>query len=228
MADVVDRTQTARAYSTAVAIAMAPLLVNGYVDSKVATRWPVGFWVFDLFIWVVLPAAVLVCLKRATAMRLADLGFSASIFGRRSTSLVVAVSIVFIPIAYLGYSVPKAILAFPDIGIFQYQSMVPPTGLGSVLVPIYFALTAGVVEEIYFRGLLYKISGLTERPVLVYLALSPTLFAAVHWESGLLNTVTTFIWGWVMACAFLLTRNLWPLVLGHICTGLLLFVERAV
>ncbi len=226
MALALNCSPKANACARAAAVGIASLLVDGYFNSKVLDVSPLAFWIGELVIWVVLPIGLLQYLNRA-GVRFTDLGFSQTIFGRCSASFVALVSVLFVPIAYLGFSVPYAILAFPDDGIFQYHSMIPKAGPGAALVPIYFALTAGIVEEIYFRGLLYNIASIVRRPALIYLVVSPALFAAIHWESGLRNTVTTYIWGWLMACAFLLMRNLWPLVVAHVCTAWLLFAQSA-
>ncbi|MCP4769644.1 MAG: CPBP family intramembrane metalloprotease [Gammaproteobacteria bacterium] len=49
------------------------------------------------------------------------------------------------------------------------------------------------------------------------------LFSLVHWEDGLANLASTYIFGVFMAIAYLGLRNLWPLVIGHIFIDLVWF-----
>ena len=80
-----------------------------------------------------------------------------------------------------------------------------------------------IIEEFLFRGLLHRaFSGFPYSSVL-FLVVSPLLFALVHWEDGLANLASTYIVGVFMAIAYLGFRNLWPLVIGHIFTDLVWF-----
>ena len=88
---------------------------------------------------------------------------------------------------------------------------------------VYFALTAGIVEELYFRGLLLKACSYTAYAVPLYLAASPILFALIHWESGAASTASCYVFGMFYAVTFVVIRNLWPLIVGHVYTDFVWF-----
>ena len=208
-----------RKYAALAAVGIAPLLVNGCINAKIASL-PALYWAFELFTWIGIPIAVLTSLVRNAGLRASDLGFSRTIFHRRSVVLVLVSSFLFCLIAYAvyteAYSYMRTIL--PDAGIFQYRSVLPATDPGRSLVTLYFALSAGIVEEIYFRGLLFKIATFVRGTVPVFLILSPILFAAIHWESGMANMAAAYVYGLVSAIAYVFMRNVWPLVAGHVYT----------
>jgi membrane protease YdiL (CAAX protease family) len=54
------------------------------------------------------------------------------------------------------------------------------------------------------------------RPVLLYLAASPSLFALVHWENGVDDMLYTWLIGLLFALLYLRWRNLWPLIAAHV------------
>jgi membrane protease YdiL (CAAX protease family) len=112
---------------------------------------------------------------------------------------------------------------FPGGGYFDYESIVPESGILYFVVVAYFGLSAGLVEEFLFRGLLYHAFSGLRHSLALFLLVSPLLFSLVHWEDGLANLAATWIVGIFMAAAYLGLRNLWPLVIGHVFTDLVWF-----
>jgi len=211
-------------YLACAATGISPYLVNGYVNSKVAA-WPALYWTLEALFWIAIPAALFFVLVRRGGLRAADLGLHGRIFGRDSVALVIVACLIFCPLDYAVYS--RAYEYFrtvlPAEGLFHYQSMIPQSGAGRLLAALYFALTAGIVEELYFRGLLYRIAAFERWPATLYLALSPLLFAAIHWENGAASVAGAYVFGLLAASAFLVMRNLWPLIAGHIYTDYVWF-----
>ena len=74
------------------------------------------------------------------------------------------------------------------------------------------SVTAGVGEEIYFRGFLFKRLDRLSRPVL-QLATS-LAFAVRHLSPVML--LHTFLMGLVFGWIYLRTKRLFPVILGHI------------
>jgi uncharacterized protein len=106
---------------------------------------------------------------------------------------------------------------------FHYQSMQSNMLLLKWLSTLYFALSAGIVEELYYRGLFYKIVEPTNNPKLLYLLLSPAIFAIAHWEQGADGVVATYLFGIIASLFYLKFKNLWPLIFGHIATDYVWF-----
>jgi membrane protease YdiL (CAAX protease family) len=83
---------------------------------------------------------------------------------------------------------------------------------------LYLAITAGIVEEIFFRGLpfLYVIERFPAKiPTGTYVVTTALLFGAIHWENGGHEVVATFIYGVFAAAFYLKLRDLWPLIGAH-------------
>ncbi|MCP4490417.1 MAG: CPBP family intramembrane metalloprotease [Gammaproteobacteria bacterium] len=103
--------------------------------------------------------------------------------------------------------------------------MIPEDRIGRLIVITYFSLTAGVVEELYFRGLLFRALAGCKNHFLIFIAISPVLFSLVHWESGLANVLSTYLFGLFFAGTYLVFQNIWPLVVGHTVTDLVWFSQ---
>jgi len=85
-------------------------------------------------------------------------------------------------------------------------------------VVFYLAATAGVVEEIFYRGIPYKLIFESEGIVckrFVYVMGTSIAFSAIHWDKGLHFLIGTFVFGLFASYLYLKLKNLWPLVGGH-------------
>lgn len=145
---------------------------------------------------------------------MSDIGIHSRIRGRGSIGLVVLIAVVLCPVYYLVHS--SALRFFGTL--LPASALFPESGFGRILVAAYFAITAGIVEEIYFRGLAFRACEMLPFSVPLYLGLSPLLFALIHWESGAANTAATYVVGILAAATYVLLRNLWPLIVAHAYT----------
>jgi len=203
---------------------IAPFMVNGLVNSVIYDN-ALLYWGFEMLTWIVIPCSILYLVTRSPGFRFSDLGYHGAIRGQRNFGLVVLACVLFVPLCYGVYAGSYAFFSelFPGQGFFNYESIVPESGILYFLVVIYFGLSAGLVEEFLFRGLLYHAFAGFRHSLALFLVVSPLLFSLVHWEDGLANLASTYIVGVFMAFAYLGLRNLWPLVLGHIFTDLVWF-----
>ena len=83
---------------------------------------------------------------------------------------------------------------------------------------MYFAATAAFVEEIYYRGLTWRLLEGCYSPglrKLVYVLGGSCFFAAIHWENGSPELIATYVYGMAACVWYLRLRTLWPLVLAH-------------
>jgi membrane protease YdiL (CAAX protease family) len=203
---------------------IVPFMLNGLVNSVIYDDARL-YWGFEFLTWIVIPCFILYRVTRGPDFRFADLGYHAAIRGQHDPRLVVLACVLFAPLCYGVYAGSYAIFSelFPGRGFFSYESQVPESGMLYVAVVIYFSLSAGLVEEFLFRGLLYQAFAGFRHSLALFLLVSPVLFSLVHWEDGFANLAATYIFGAFMAFAYLGLRNLWPLVLGHIFTDLVWF-----
>jgi len=218
-----DQNRQKHLYLLLLCLGIVPFLINGWVNSLIHAS-AVAYWSFELVSWVLIPVLVFSVAGR-NGLSLADLGLDARIFGQKNLLLVVVLCVIFCPVNLWVYKHTykffEALL--PSAPYFQYETIVPTRGVMKVVVSLYFSLSAGIVEELYFRGFIHRVSRFFARPAVVYMVFSPLVFAMVHWEGGPSNLLATYVFGLFNGIAFLAMRNLWPLVFGHIFTDYVWF-----
>ena len=100
---------------------------------------------------------------------------------------------------------------------FSWGMMIP-AGPAGLVARVYLAVSAGLVEELYFRGLLkHVLYHITSKEVScpLFLLTSAIAFGAIHWEGGLSKLIATTLVGLVAARLFLWLRTVWPLIFAH-------------
>jgi membrane protease YdiL (CAAX protease family) len=167
----------ARAGIAGAALVMAlPLLMNGFYKEWLFSFGELFFWMADCLQVVAIPAACLVYLYLRVNIRPADYGLarprdSDEWWRLISTTLGTTV------VLYFTYNVVSQVAWMVSTAPppeFTYHITVPEGAMG-IPVVFYFALTAGVTEEIAFRGLpwtalrtlpLVRAAGTTSRSIL--------------------------------------------------------------
>jgi membrane protease YdiL (CAAX protease family) len=199
-------------------------LLDGFTKPALATI-PAIFWVYDLTKWVVLPAVTLFTMHMWCGARASDFDLQGP--GQRwSLTQLSALSVLFsmLAMSYFGF---RALAArfLPTEGNFDLGALLP-VGEAHLLVVVYLCLTAAVVEELFYRGVLLETiapAGAGVGRATAYVALSSTLFAFSHFESGAAEVLATGLYGVVAAVFALRVRNLWPLIIGHFITDFVAF-----
>jgi uncharacterized protein len=101
----------------------------------------------------------------------------------------------------------------------------PPGALAALLVTIYAPLSAGILEEVIFRGVLIDLlKKYTARPFILIVA-SAAIFAAIHWCGGSGKLAATFLTGLIPAAIYLRTGSLWLPMLWHILHDAVVFYK---
>ena len=178
-----------------------------------------AFWAFDVFKFVILSLVILVWLARTFSI-------TPSAYGMRRGSAedwfdIIVLTIFLTLVLNLLYSiVGQAVLQLtgpvPD-GKFGYRTVIPKDILRFPVI-VYFGLSAGFAEEIFFRALplLYIRERFGNRKLQwPYVVVTSLLFAAAHWENGLHELAATFAFGVAASLLYLKLRDLWPLVGAH-------------
>lgn len=93
----------------------------------------------------------------------------------------------------------------------------------ALIKALYWSLTAGIVEEIYFRGWLRRLMRGSLGMTLAYVGTSSILFSLIHWGQGEKQLIATGIFGLMCAVAYLGVRNLWPLIAAHVIVDVTFF-----
>jgi len=100
---------------------------------------------------------------------------------------------------------------FPDVlpRAIDYVGHVPSDGVARWVVAVYVAVSAGVIEEYFFRGLLGVVCAhYLGRSVAVFVVVSVLAFAAIHWGGGLVNVIAAGCSGVLLAAVYARTGDL--------------------
>lgn len=107
--------------------------------------------------------------------------------------------------------------------LLSLRAVEPIFGAGTVPFPMWGilwwttigAVTAGIGEEIYFRGFLFKRLGRLSAPALLVV----TSLAFAVWHASPVMLLHTFLGGILLGWVYLRTRRLFPVILGHTFTN---------
>ena len=196
---------------------MALLTLNGlYLAWALAASVPL-FWALDLVQFVLVPLAGFWALWRA-GVRPADYGLGPL---ARTAKDLPAYPLL-IAVFCIGYGTASALSPYVSLawgsGGSLYTRAIPLEPNLAILVLLYVCVSAAVVEEIVFRGLLHL-----ALPPRLFVPLSALAFSLIHWENGSWETAATFALGYALALLYRRIRNLWPFVLGHALADMLDF-----
>ncbi|MEQ8442441.1 MAG: CPBP family intramembrane glutamic endopeptidase [Alphaproteobacteria bacterium] len=123
---------------------------------------------------------------------------------------------------FIFFFIEKVLFAFIGDTAYFHWPVYPSTTLK------LFDLTAGlllvaVTEELVFRKfafLAFDRYSVSPGRTLLY---SSLIFAAIHWETGWVNSITAFLFGWLAMTVYMSTRRLWPCILVHYLINLMIF-----
>ena len=96
-----------------------------------------------------------------------------------------------------------------------------PDGAARLPTVLYLCAIAAAGAELFYRGVLLEAmapSGAGIGPIIVYVAISSTLFALSHFESGTAEVLANGLYAIAAGVLALRARNLWPLIVGHFVT----------
>ena len=107
--------------------------------------------------------------------------------------------------------------------VLSLRAVEPILGTGSAPLPTWGilwsatigAVTAGIGEEIYFRGFLFERFGRLSTPTLLLV----TSLAFAVWHPAPLMALHTFLVGLGFGWVYMRTKRLFPVILGHTLTN---------
>lgn len=186
------------------------------------------FWAADVLNFVVAPTLVWWLVLRPAHVGLADCGLVRR--DRYGPGGDAWAGVLFLALLMVAWTWPAFLLAQPSIqahsDAFSYHAAIPQSGPGRWLVPLYFSLSAALVEEVFYRALpwLYLEGRVSPRHrQRVYVWLTSIVFSVAHSEQGLGGMVATFWFGWVAARMYCRHHNLWPLLAAHFFTDMVAY-----
>lgn len=194
-------------------------LLNGLYNGPLYREDPRLFWVADVIVFVIAPIIIAYWLARYAKIFPKDYGLRPSPYGGFE-SLAFSIFLAFVLFVIceaarnIGWIFTWRWYVEPD---FSYAK-IAPVGSLKPLVALYWALSAGLTESVFYIGLpLYfwrNQHDLANRRRLS-LWVCATIFAVVHWEQGLHNVIAAFTFGFMACMIYWKNNELWPIVGAH-------------
>lgn len=211
-----------------VLLAISPLLCNGFYNAEVA-QTPWLFWLIDVLGNTLLPAMVCLLIYKKRWVTPSKSGLHREIFRQSKSTVLILLCISLPPVMVWldAHLLALAIALFPDsmpLVNMSYADILPPrgptTGWARLAAAFYMSISAGLFEELFFRGMLRALFGKGILHASLFVVVSSALFALAHWEGGTIKLFYTACWGVLTSLAYLAMGNLWPLILGHFLVDL--------
>jgi len=212
-------------------VGISPQLFNGFYNPFLSA-YPAYFWAVDILTLVALPLSLYLWGLNKKIFTNRDLGLHFDFQGRRHTGIFITAMIGLPFLVYYGFwffmwlGSYLHFYLFPaefDHFTFDFSMALGGEGFTRVVQVIYFSVTAGLVEEFYYRGLFKLLFKPDRMGMVLFALLSALIFSLIHWEGGYVKMFTTFFLGLMFAGAYLFTKNLWPLIFGHFVADFFLF-----
>lgn len=187
------------------------------ITAQVFSSTLVGLWagLLDVFTMVVVPLSCLLALNR--------IGITAARLGvdfqrRRSFAEFVAASFI------CSIAMLFSVVVYNVVGNFASSptmlSRTRQNELGefaSVLMIFYYALSAGVFEEILYRGVLgYVLLTGGRIGIAAYVLVSSLAFCSIHTIVDAADLFSYLYFGMAAAVMYLVFRDLLPVIVGHV------------
>jgi len=186
-----------------------------------------AFWSFDFFAFVLLPAFLFFVVGKGVWPTFAEtsaqkssgkLDWGPLIFW--SVMSWIAMFAVFGVFSKIG---ERLAVAHPEFlpRLHQYREHLPSNQPLRYVAIFYFALTAGVVEELFSRAYFKKfVDFWLGGSRFIFVCFSALVFGFGHWPSGLPTVVGALAVGVLTASLYLACRDIRPLMLAHFLYGL--------
>jgi membrane protease YdiL (CAAX protease family) len=212
-------------------IGIAPYFFNGWYNPGLASN-PRAFWSVEIATWIVMPAAIYLIGRARHLFDREQLGLNSRLRGLGHPAWLLGITMItVIGMYYLDrWAVDWGIRRWPTnpgATEFLYTSQLPDpgptTGWFRLLALLHFCVSAGVVEEFYYRGLFMRLFNNSLTAAVAFIAISTTAFTVNHWEAGRVGMFEAAIVGAACAVIYRATRNLWPVIIAHIVVDFLWF-----
>lgn len=196
--------------------------INGVYLSILSKYSASAFWTADLVQWVLLPSALIWILTSHYLVRPKHYGLDPADIGIQTIAWSVPASITFYAAYFWLTEFVSGQLGNPG-GFFAFEDVFPTGNLGTVAW-LYSALSAGIVESVFFIGLPWLLWSQTRSEDRVWFtAFWSVVFAAVHWEQGPHVFVGALAFNLVACAWYFRLKTLWPVVIGHVIVDLIDF-----
>ena len=114
-----------------------------------------------------------------------------------------------------GTGLVNVFRANPHWQLWSFQRPIEHEEAVNWVMVFFYAITAGVYEEIIFRGIYTKLFEGYFKQKWLFFSFGALLFASAHWCNGPVNLIHTFAWGMIALVIYFYRRKLLSLMLMH-------------
>ncbi|MBF0528491.1 MAG: CPBP family intramembrane metalloprotease [Deltaproteobacteria bacterium] len=221
---------------------------NGFYNPFLVSKSITLFWISDAFIFVGLPILIYWWSIKRNLFSPNEVGLclillSSQFPGQPQGHLRISgfdnrqperifLSIVIYPLLticlfFIAVGISKILMRPGNIfyyaPLFSYASVIPTSGFLKYVTTLYLATSAGIVEELFYKGILYKILVKSNKDNNTYIIISAVTFALAHFESGSYNMLVVFIFCLLTARLYISIRTIIPLSIGHLLIDFVIF-----
>lgn len=190
-----------------------------------------GFWFFDSVSFVVVPA-VLIAYGVRHGVPLIEF-FRYSPQDRPLSGGLFSTSILFTMltclVAFAANIVGNTVSDFFPWAIdahYFYDSRPSSSRFANFLIALYFSMTAGVAEELMFRGggrIVWQYVT-SSQCWFGYVISSSTLFGLMHWPHGVVAVIQSMVMGVFWSTMYIKINDIYPLIIAHAVLDFIIFV----
>lgn len=199
-----------------------PLYLNDfYLIALSGRKETVGLlWVLDVIFYTLVPVITLVILYQKGSLQCLKSAFAKprrlglTLAGAAGLALVTHIVFTnFVDLILMRLGCCRLCYGYP----------LPRDAVAAALVMAYAPLSAGILEETIFRGVLTELLKKYATHPALLAVVNAALFAAIHWCGGAGKLAATFLIGLIPAALYLRTGNLWLPVLWHVFHDAIVF-----
>lgn len=198
--------------------------INGIYLAALARISVLIFWTADFIQWIVLPTVLLVLVAKRVGVVPRHYGLDTSAL--RWKPQILGTFGVFITAGLTFYWTRNWAwhLFGQSSGFFTFPGVFPSGPMGTVIWA-YSAVTAGLVESVFFISLPWLLyQNLRDSPSYALFSFAASVvFATAHWEQGLHVAAGAFFFNLVACAWYFKLGSLWPVALGHTFVDLVAF-----
>jgi hypothetical protein len=216
------RSESEKAIGIAIGVVVFIWSINGVYLSALSNFSKSLFWVADITQWVVIPSIILWVLASQYQVKAREYGLVVNGEFAKFIVFGFVAAITFYPEFFGVRNMAWSMLGYTSAN-FSYANVYPGGWLGSITW-VYSAVSAGVIESIFFISLPWLLwSTVVKKRVVLFVCISSVVFAAVHWELGIHIVAGAFVFNLAACSWYFQSRSLWPVVIGHTIIDLIAF-----
>jgi hypothetical protein len=202
---------------TVVFLVVWPYYVNDFYLMAIPPSSQVLLWSLDLIFYTATPVITLAFFLFQNRISLSTLGLTRPLrFRTVAAGAVLGVVLLF----SVHWNVePILVTSFPRGPFHGYQF--PPSGVQRLVLISYAVLSAALLEEAIFRGLVVRYLESRISGSLTVVMVASLLFGLMHWSQGIGFVLAMALWAVIPTIWAMHSRRVWGPIIAHIVYYLL-------